>query len=125
MTRIFRSKSFARWMRQQGLLDSNLIAAIAEMDAGKWDADLGGSVYKQRVALPNRGKSGGVRTLIAYQRGAKAFFMFGFAKSERGNVSARELRALKLAANVLLAKNDADLKKDLKAKILIEVEKNG
>lgn len=112
-------------MRQQGLLDSNLIAAIAEMDAGKWDADLGGSVYKQRVALPNRGKSGGVRTLIAYQRGAKAFFMFGFAKSERGNVSARELRALKLAANVLLAKNDADLKKDLKAKILIEVEKNG
>ncbi|MEO1247949.1 MAG: type II toxin-antitoxin system RelE/ParE family toxin [Pseudomonadota bacterium] len=125
MTRIFKSKSFARWMQHQGLLDINLIAAIAEMDTGKVDADLGGSVYKQRVALPGRGKSGGVRTLIAYRHGATAFFMFGFAKSERANVRAKELRALKLAATVLLAKTGADLKKDLQAGILIEVGTNG
>jgi hypothetical protein len=35
--------------------------AIAEMAAGLIDADLGGSVYKKRVPLPGRGKSGGAR----------------------------------------------------------------
>ena len=123
--RIFKSKTFARWMRKEGLEDAGLVVAVREMEAGKIDANLGSSVYKKRVALPGRGKSGSVRTLIAYQDGEKAFFMFGFAKNERANVSATELKAFKLMANILLTKNDANLKKDLKAKTLIEVDTDG
>ena len=59
--RIFKSKTFARWMRKEGLDDNGLIVAVAELAAGKIDANLAGSVYKKRVALPGRGKSGSVR----------------------------------------------------------------
>jgi len=44
------------------------------------DADLGGHVAKKRVALPGRGKGSGSRTLVVYQQGNKAFFVYGFAK---------------------------------------------
>ena len=123
--RIFKSKTFARWMRKEGLDDNGLIVAVTEMETGKIDANLGGDVYKKRVALPGRGKSGSVRTLIAYHNGEKAFFVFGFAKNVRSNISAIELKALKLMAKVLLNKSDANLKQDLKARILIEVDING
>ena len=80
--RIFKSKPFARWARKEGLSDAGLLDAIDEMEDGNIDVNLGGHVYKKRVALAGRGKRGSVRTLIAYQDGEKAFFMFGFAKNE-------------------------------------------
>jgi hypothetical protein len=38
--------------------------AVQEMVAGLIDADLGGHVYKKRVAMPGRGKSGGARVIL-------------------------------------------------------------
>ncbi len=120
--RTFKSKPFARWARKEGLNDAGLLDAVDEMEEGKIDANLGGQVYKKRVAPAGRGKRGSVRTLIAYQDGEKAFFMFGFAKNERSNISKDELKALKLMAKDLLGKSDAKLKKALKTKELIEVK---
>jgi hypothetical protein len=51
-------------------------------------------VVKKRVALPGRGKRGSSRTLVAYQQADKAFFVYGFAKNERANISAKQLNAL-------------------------------
>lgn len=51
--------------------------------------------------------------------------MFGFAKNQRANINVAELKALKLMAATLLAKSGANLKKDLQAKILIEVSNDG
>jgi hypothetical protein len=112
-------------MRKEGLKDAGLVRAVDEMQNGQFDADLGGKVYKKRIALPGRGKSGSVRTLIAYQDGNKAFFMFDFAKSVRANIDAIELAALKLMARTLFGKSGAKLKRDLEAKILIEVSNDG
>ena len=123
--RIFKSRTFARWMRKEGLDDAGLVDAISEMGEGQIGANLGGKIYKQRVALPGRGKSGSVRALIAYQNGERAFFVFGFAKNVRANIDANELKALKLMAKTLLAKSNAKLQKELEAKILIEVNSNG
>jgi len=123
--RIFKIKTFARWMRKEGLRDTCLAAAVEDLEIGQFDANLGGKVYKKRIALPGRGKRGSVRTLIAYQGGDNAFFMYGFAKNVRHNIDADELAALKLMAKSLLEKSGAKLKKDLKAKILIEVRNDG
>jgi hypothetical protein len=123
--RIFKIKTFARWMRKVGLRDAGLITAVEELEISQFDADLGGKVYKKRIALPGRGKRGSVRTLIAYQGGDRAFFMYGFAKNVRGNIDADELAALKLMARSLLEKSGVRLKKDLEAKILIEVCNDG
>ena len=112
-------------MRKEGLRDACLATAVEELKIGHFGADLGGKVYKKRIALPGRGKRGSVRTLIAYQGGDRAFFMYGFGKNVRRNIDADELAALKLMAKSLLEKSGVRLKKDLEAKILIEVCNNG
>jgi hypothetical protein len=79
-------------------------------------------VVKKRAALPGRGKSGGVRTLVAFQRSNKAFFMYGFAKNVRANIKDNELKALRLLAAQLLGYSNAGLAKALRAGELIEIE---
>lgn len=73
------------------------------MAAGLIDADLGGRVYKKRVAMPGRGKRGGARTLLGSDLGDRWFFIFGFEKNDRATVDARELAALQGIAATLLA----------------------
>ncbi len=93
--RIFKTKWIARFARREGISDSSLGEAIRRAERGLVDADLGGAVIKQRIARPGRGRSGGYRVLIAYRRGARAVFLYGFAKSERENVAADELETLR------------------------------
>jgi hypothetical protein len=89
-------------MRKTELSDKALCEAVKEMERGLIDADLGGGVVKKRIALPGRGKSGGTRTLVATNKGERWFFVFGFEKNERANVSATELEALQNIAHDLL-----------------------
>ncbi len=81
-------------------------------------------MVKKRVALPGRGKRGGARTLLAFKQCEKAFFVYGFAKNERANISAKELKALKLLAKELLNYPAASLTTAIKAGELIEIEVN-
>ena len=109
MRRVFKTRSFARWLKKSELSDSALCTAVEEMVRGLVDADLGGDVLKKRVALPGRGKRGGVRTLVATRRADRWFFVFGFEKNERANVNASELEALQTLAGELLALSNAQL----------------
>ena len=106
---VFKTRFFARWMRKTELTDEALCAAIAEMERGLVDADLGGGIVKKRVALPGRGKSGSARTLIATNKSSRWFFVFGFEKDERANVNSKELEALQAAAADLLKLSAAQL----------------
>lgn len=109
MKRVFKTRHFARWMRKTELTNSALCEAVAEMVQGLVDADLGGGVVKKRVALPGRGKSGGARTLVATNKGNRWFFVFGFEKNDRANISDQELEALQDLAQDLLARTGAQL----------------
>ena len=123
--RVSRNKTFSKWAAKEGLGDETLLLAVAEIQRGLIDADLGGHIVKKRVALAGRGKSGGVRTLLAYKVDNRAFFVFGFAKNARANVSADELKALKHLAKELLSYSDKALVLAIKHGVLIEVESNG
>jgi len=120
----FKIKTFAKWASGEGLSDDALASAVAEMEKGLIDAKLGGQVVKKRVALPGRGKRGSTRTLVAFRQGNKAFFIYGFAKNERANISDKELRALKMLAKELMNYKAAALTKAMKAGELIEIEVN-
>jgi hypothetical protein len=85
-------------MRKTELTDSALCAAVTEMVAGLIDADLGGGVVKKRIASPGRGKSGSARTLVATNKVSRWFFVFGFEKNERANISAKEVEAVQRIA---------------------------
>ena len=107
--RIFTSRWFQRFARKEGIADAALRKAVERAEKGQVDADLGGEVIKQRIARPGQGKSKGYRTIIVFRRGAKAFFMYGFAKSHRANINADEEEQFKEAAKHVLALTEKQL----------------
>lgn len=120
--RIFKNRLFNRWAAKEGLDDAALRAAVKEIERGLIDADLGGHVLKKRVAIGGKGKRGGARTLLAYRVGDKAFFVYGFAKNARDNISDDELKALRRLAKELLGYSDKELTEAIEHGALIEVE---
>lgn len=123
--RIFKNKSFNKWAAKEGLDDKTLRAAVDEMERGLIDVELGGHVVKKRVAVGGRGKSSGLRTLLAYRLADKAFFVYGFAKNTRANISADELKALKHLAKTLLSYTNQILSKAVANGALIELDEVG
>ena len=119
--RIFKTRQFDKWAAKEGISDDALASAVIEMEDGLIDADLGGHVFKKRVPLPGRGKSGGARTLLAYRFGDRAFFVFGFAKNERSNIDDKELKALKRLAGVYLGFKEMQLRQAVSEGVLVEV----
>lgn len=119
--RIFKTRHFSRWMRKTGLSDRALRKAVAEMWQGLIDADLGGGVLRKRVPLPGRGKSGGARTLVATNKADRWFFVFGFEKNERANISPGELSALQAIAADLLKFAANDLNTQVETGALQEI----
>ena len=121
MKRVFKTRYFARWMRKTELTNIALCEAVAEMVRGLVDADLGGGVVKKRVALPGRGKSGGARTLLATNKGNRWFFVFGFEKNDRANISNQVLEALQDLAQDLLARTGTQLDLAVQERALEEI----
>lgn len=119
--RIFKNKAFSRFAKKSGIDDPSLCKAVADANSGLIDADLGGGVIKQRVARSGAGKSGGFRTLILFRLEDKAFFIYGFAKNQRDNISSDDLAALKKLASNMLSYNAVDLNAALENNTLIEV----
>jgi hypothetical protein len=107
--RAFKTRYFARWFRKTGLSDGSLCQAVDEMQKGLIDAYLGGGVVKKRLALPGRGKSGGARTLVATNKGDRWFFLFGFEKNARANITVEELQGLRIIASQLLRMTSGQL----------------
>ena len=101
--RVFKSKEFARFTRREKIADTVLCDAVARAERGIVDADLGGGLIKQRVARPGQGRSGGFRTLLVYRTTDRSVFVYGFAKSERANVTPDRLVFWRKVAAVFLA----------------------
>jgi len=118
---IIKTRKFERWARKTGLSNGLLCEAVAEMARGLIDADLGGGVVKKRIALPGKGKRGSTRTLLATNRRDRWFFVFGFEKNDRQNISPGELEALQLLADQLLTLTAEQLASAIGNGALLEV----
>ena len=119
---IYKTRWFDRWARKQGLTTPGLCTAVREMTQGLYDADLGGGLFKKRIARPGQGKSGGFRTLVATNRGTRWVFVFGFPKNERSNIDKDEEEALKKLSAHLLSLTTQAIGKALRAGELMEVD---
>jgi hypothetical protein len=107
--RAFKTQYFQRWALDARLTDEALLNAVTEMEQGLIDGDLGGGVVKKRIRVPGRGKRGGARVVLATNRRDRWFFVYGFLKNQRANVSPRELDALRQLTADLLALNERQL----------------
>ena len=119
--RILKTKHFARWMKKTELTDEALCLAVDEMEQDLIDADLGGNLYKKRVGLANRGKRGGARTLLATNLGNRWFFMFGFEKNDKANITNEEKEVALGLAKELLQMPEAIINARIELKKLEEI----
>ena len=122
---IYQTKAFSRFARKAELGGKALLAAAIAVAAGQADADLGGGVFKQRIARKAGGKSGGFRTIILFKVGGHSFFVHGFAKNETANITPRELQALKKLAATFLAFDRKALERAVAAGEIAEVGTDG
>ena len=120
--RVFKNAWFARFAQKEQLPNQQLWAAIQAAERGLIDADLGSGVVKLRIARPGGGKSKGYRTIVMYQQGSKAFFVFGFAKNELANIRDDEVAQFKKAAKHVLSMSDAHIRQLINNGQLEEVE---
>jgi hypothetical protein len=118
---IYKTRTFTRWMKKSELNDQDLVDAVKEMQAGLIDADLGGDIYKKRIAIGNKGKSAGVRTIVATKKNNVWFYIFGFEKNVRANISDDEKEALQFLARDLLNADKQQILLYIDTQILIEI----
>lgn len=119
--RIFKNRWFARFAKKEGISDEKLIKAVRRLEEGSIDANYGGGVFKQRVARPEEGKSGGYRTIILFRKGDRAVFLYGFAKNQLENVGRSDIRDFKKLAKIMFSLSDGQITKLLNDRELVEV----
>jgi hypothetical protein len=101
-----------------------LCQAAAEAFAGQFDGDLGGYLFKQRIARRDGGKSGRYRTILGFRKSdsSRIFFLYGFPKNVRANITPKERVALSANAESLVGATDQQIDA-LKAKgTIVEME---
>ena len=97
LSRVFKAARFAKASRKAGISDEQLCVAIAQVMQGQAD-DLGGGVFKKRLN-DNRHRS-----IILAKGGRYWIYEYLFAKQDRDNIDADEIKAFRA-----LAKNYAEL----------------
>jgi hypothetical protein len=120
--RIFKTKTFSRWLNKNDLNNRYLLEAVEEMEKGLIDADLGCNVYKKRVERPGMGKRSGARVIVATKLLKRWYLMFGFTKNEKLNISDDELLSLQETAKRLLNLSDQEIEVAISANQLEELE---
>jgi hypothetical protein len=67
--------------------------------------DLGGGLYKVRTSKVGQGKSGGFRMVVVFKEADIAIFVYGFSKTDKGNLNKEELKYFKKLSKDLLSIN--------------------
>jgi hypothetical protein len=123
--RVFKNAWFGRFARKEKISADVLWEAVDRAEKGLVDADLGGGVIKQRIARPGESKSKGYRSIVLYRKGDKAFFVYGFPKSDLGNIRDDEQEQFKKAAKSILALSDVQIRQLIENGQFEEVNKDG
>ncbi len=118
---VLKLRSFHRWAKSESLSDESLKKAVNEIARGLIEGDLGGGLFKKRVAREGQGKRGGFRTMLAFRWNDRAIFILGYPKNERDNIGDDELAVLKKLAKELLNATESEIQKRIEAGELIEV----
>jgi hypothetical protein len=101
--------------------NNTLKAAVADIEAGNFYADLDGDVYKQRVARSGQGKRTGYKTIVLFKYGERVFFVCGFAKNKRDNIEYVELGEFKNAARQYFAYSEDEIDTAISAEKIFEI----
>jgi hypothetical protein len=120
--RILKTKVFAKDAESHNLKDAALRQAVMEATLGLVDATLGGNLVKKRLPISGRGKSSGLRMILAYKTSARnVFCLYLFAKNETENLTSPHLQQRKKWGKTLLSLEESELVKVIKSGLIQEV----
>jgi len=122
--RIFKNKWFTKFTKKERISDKKLCEMVKNIEKGLIDVDYGGGVLKQRLARPNQGKSAGYRCIILFRYKERAFFVYGFPKNERDNISQEDEQGFKELSEQMFDLSKDDLDQLLASGALVEVAYN-
>jgi hypothetical protein len=117
-----KTKYFSKWARKSRINDDQLMYTAQALESGLFSANLGGNLFKVRIAGQSSGKSSGFRTIIAYRKDDRLLYLYGFAKNERDNIDTKELESFKKLCKDYLSLSMPELERAIKIGILIELE---
>ena len=120
--RIFMHKYFHKWAKINKLNYAELHVAIDEIKRGLLGTRIGENLYKKRIAKGNRGKRSSIRTLVAYKKDERLFFIYGYAKNQRATITSKELDLHRSLADIYLNMDEASITTMLKSGKIIEVK---
>ena len=113
---------FRKWSRKANVSNATLLKSVSDLEEGLSTASLDGNLFKVRVKREGSGKSGSYRTIAVFREDDRAIFLYGFGKSERGNIDMNELKLFKKLGRDLLALDSNQLLKALKDEVLFDLE---
>ena len=116
-----KTKWFSKWARKQKISDAKLLIAIEDIQNNLSSINLGGGLFKVRVASENAGKSSAYRTIIAYREDDIAVMIYGFMKKEQENLSTGELKSFKTLSKDILRLNDESLTRAIENNVFVEI----
>lgn len=122
--KIYKNSWFDRFARKNNIEDKDLVVAVERAEKGLIDADLGGGIIKQRIARKGQSSSKGYRAIIIFKKEDKCFFVFGYSKNERDNISGSEEIEFKKLAKIMNGISDGKIRELLKNSGLIEVKRH-
>jgi hypothetical protein len=117
--RILKTRWFNRFAKKQNISDPVLREVVERACRGQIDADLGDGLIKQRIARSGEGRRGGFRVIICRFE-ERAFFVYGFSKNDRNNITESETEGFR-KLYVLLDISDEQLRAMIEEQKLMEV----
>jgi hypothetical protein len=117
-------------MHRERLPEAALCRTAREVLAGTLgagEADLGGGLYKKRVARPGGGKSGGYRVIVACRQPGmeRVLFTYAFAKNAASTLTPQGHAALAKVGQAFLAADNGQVETLLASGDVSEVECHG
>ena len=116
-----KTKWFNRWAKKQKISDAKLLTAIEDMQNNLSMVNLGGGLFKVRVASENSGKSSAYRTIVVYREDERAVMIYGFMKKEQENLSSDELKGFKILSKDILRLNDKELTGAIEKNVFVKI----
>ena len=116
-----KTKWFSKWAKKQRLSDAKLLLAIDDMQNNLSSVNLGGGLYKVRVASENLGKSSAYRTIVVYRENDRAIMVYGFMKKEKENLSSDELKSFKTLSKDILKLNEEELIRAISKNVFVNI----
>ena len=116
-----KTKWFNKWAKKQKISNEKLLIAIEDMENNLSSVNLGGGLFKVRVASDHSGKSSAYRTIIVFRKDDRAVMVYGFMKKEQENLSKEELKSFKILSKDILALGIEGLEKAIEKEVFTSI----